>query len=326
MTRINSIRFQNFRCLRDCVLPLERMTLLIGPNGSGKSTALLALEYVGRLQTGRANLVPAHSAVAHAGGLSQDVAVELSIRHPPTIMKWAANTATPSVIPKPQGQTFGILSGIRLHHLDARVLVRPSKLARRPALGAYGENLPAILDYLRGEFPERFDGLQDELTRWLPEYDRILLPSTDSSEKGFALRTTGGHTIDATYLSEGTVLALALLTIVWLPEPPSVLCLEEPDRGIHPRLLKDVQQALYRLTHPEAFGETRPPVQVIATTHCPYLLDLYRDHPEEVVVASKDGLDVSFKRLVDIPNYEFLVRDSHLGEAWYSGVLGGVPQ
>jgi len=41
---IESIRFINFKALRDTTLPLSPFTLLLGPNGSGKSTVLQALQ------------------------------------------------------------------------------------------------------------------------------------------------------------------------------------------------------------------------------------------------------------------------------------------
>jgi hypothetical protein len=76
---------------------------------------------------------------------------------------------------------------------------------------------------------------------------------------------------------------------------------------------------------PKTFGEKRPPVQVIATTHSPYFLDLFRDHPEEIVIAQKDGLTARFERLIDRPDIDEILGDAPLGEVWYSGVLGGVP-
>jgi predicted ATPase len=103
------------------------------------------------------------------------------------------------------------------------------------------------------------------------------------------------------------------------------VCLEEPDRGLHPRLFRDVQDAMYRLSYPDKFGESRQPVQVVATTHSPYLLDLYREHPEEVVLAHKLGGDVRFERLSDRPDLAEILEGAQLGEIWYSGILGGVP-
>jgi len=173
--------------------------------------------------------------------------------------------------------------------------------------------------------PERWAALLSEMCRWLPEYDHILFDKPGQGQKGIVLRTRkGGHRIPAKDLSQGTLVALALLTLAYLPEPPSVIGLEEIDRGLHPRLLRHLQDALYRLSYPESCGEKRPAIQVIATTHSPYLLDLYRDHPEEVVLAQKEGLEVQFKRLSDIAHYEEILGDAPLSEVWYSGVLGGV--
>ena len=86
-----------------------------------------------------------------------------------------------------------------------------------------------------------------------------------------------------------------------------------------------MRDALYRLSYPESFGEKRDPVQVSATTHSPYMLDLFRDHPEEVVIAEKLDDNVKFERLTDRPDFEQIMQDTPLGEAWYSGILGGVP-
>jgi hypothetical protein len=78
------------------------------------------------------------------------------------------------------------------------------------------------------------------------------------------------------------------------------------------------------LSYPENFGEKREPVQVIATTHSPYFLDLYKDHPEEVVIAQKTKDGARFERLSEQPHIMEVLGDAPLGEVWYSGVLGGV--
>jgi predicted ATPase len=113
--------------------------------------------------------------------------------------------------------------------------------------------------------------------------------------------------------------------VAYLPDPPPIICLEEPDRGLHPRLLRDVRDAMYRLAYPEQYGDKREPVQVIATTHSPYMLDLFRDHPEEVVIAEKVEGNVQFHRLSDRTDLDEILQGLHLGDAWYSGILGGVP-
>ena len=45
----------------------------------------------------------------------------------------------------------------------------------------------------------------------------------------------------------------------------------------------------------------------------------------EIVIAQKVGQEAKFERLSDQPNVDEILQDSHLGDAWYSGILGGVP-
>jgi predicted ATPase len=219
-----------------------------------------------------------------------------------------------------------VLQRARLFSLDANAIAKPVHLEPNMELAPTGANLAGVLDRLRDENPERFEALNEQLGRWIPEFDRILFETPQPGHRSIALRTREQrHTIKATDLSQGTLIALALLTIAYLPEPPSIICLEEPDRGLHPRLLRDVRDALYRLAYPEGSQEKRDPVQVIATTHNPYFLDLFRDHPEEIVIAEKIGLEAKFSRLSDRADLEEILGDAPLSEVWYSGVLGGVP-
>jgi len=219
-----------------------------------------------------------------------------------------------------------ILGAIRIYSFDAPSIAAPTSLEPRMTLLSNGGNLAGVLDRLRDHEPERFEALNEEMGRWLPEFERILFDTPSNGQRSFLLRTREGHhKIQASELSQGTLIALAILTLAYIPDPPPIVCLEEPDRGIHPRLLREVRDAMYRLSYPENYGEKRDPVQVIATTHSPYLLDLFKDHPEEVVIANKVDQDVSFERLSDRNDLDEILGDAQLGDAWYSGVLGGVP-
>jgi predicted ATPase len=213
---------------------------------------------------------------------------------------------------------------MRTYALDSSNIERPVQVHAEP-FNSTGYGLPAVLDNLKDNQPERWELLLAEMRKWLPEYDYIQFDKPQAGQKGIALRTKrGGHRIPANELSQGTLIALAMLTLAYMPDPPSLVGLEEIDHSLHPRLLRHLQDALYRLSYPESCGETRPPIQVIATTYSPYLLDLYRDHPDEVILAQKEGLEVEMKRLSDVKHFQEILGDSPLSEVWYSGVLGGV--
>jgi predicted ATPase len=333
---IESVEFRNLKALRDTTLPLGRFTLIVGPNGSGKSTALWALQAAGNQQ------LLAFDKIATAGRSVENVEVVLhgaakfsGLLVHATWWSSAGPTQAHENLMKDRpadevawllNELRSILFAIRIYSFDAPSIASPTSLEPYVTLDPRGRNLAGVLDQLRDREPERFDALNEEMGRWLPEFERILFDTPSRGERSFSLRTREGHhKIQASELSQGTLIALAILTLAYIPDPPPIVCLEEPDRGMHPRLLRDVRDAMYRLSYPEDYGEKREPVQVIATTHSPYLLDLYKDHPEEIVIAQKVGQEVKFERLSDRDDLDEILRDAQLGDVWYSGVLGGVP-
>lgn len=140
-----------------------------------------------------------------------------------------------------------------------------------------------------------------------------------------ALDLAGNGVVPGTDVSQGTLYLIGMLALAFNPNPPRILCIEEIDRGMHPRMLREIRDALYRLSYPKSAGIDRRHVQVVATTHSPYLIDLFRDHPEEIVLAHKHGRTARFERLTDRPDLPELLREGSLGDMWFSGILGGVP-
>jgi predicted ATPase len=330
---IKSIHFKNFKALRDATLPLGPFTLIVGPNGSGKSTAMQAFRFV--LTSNGQNLSEVITA-----GLEQESSARVEVHL--TWLEDGQEFVTGAVLSRrspfaesvdpPGGIGFSagvlrdFLASFRIFSFDANAIATPVQTNPHPDLGSDGSNLAAVLDALRDSHPERFEELNKEFHRWLPEFDRILFKTPAPGKKTFLVRTTKGHhQYRPSDLSQGVLFALAFLALAYLPNPPSIVCFEEPDRGLHPRLLIDIRDAMYRLAFPENYGETRPAVQVIATTHSPYLLDLYKEHPEQIVIAHKDEQGAQFERLSDKPHLSEILENAPLGEIWFSGILGGVP-
>jgi predicted ATPase len=331
---ITSIKFRNFKVLRDATLPLGPFTLIVGPNGSGKSTAMQAFDFVRHQKYAFSKIVTA--------GLEKEATVEVHL----TWLEDGVEHTTGAVLKNLPGDVptwaesehgeVGFLAislqhaltGFKLYSFDAKSIARPAGLDREPELSEDGFGLANVLDDLIDQESERWEALNSELNRWLPEFDRILLERASNNTKSLQLRTAlGHHKYSACDLSQGTLFAVALLTLAYLKNPPAIVCFEEPDHGIHPRLLQNIRDAMYRLAYPKDFGANREPVQVIATTHSPYLLDLYKEHPEEIVIAHKDELGAHFDRLSEKSYISKILEagGAPLGEIWFSGILGGVP-
>ncbi len=328
---ITSIHFQDFRVIEKADLQLGPFNLLLGPNGSGKTTAVNAVLALGDIaaarRIGREPLVQPDLAGATAefrcGGALDGARAVVTFDasgHP-------SATFTGSPVGMGASLTTWLEAGVRGYVLDPSALARSAVRDAPAVLGPDGAGLAAVLGSMRRGDGRRWGELVAEFRRMLPDLADIIAGPTVDGVVAFSVTDVRGRNLPARNLSQGTLVILALLALVFAPERPAVLCLEEIERGIHPRLLRDVRDLLYRMSFPEDCGDTAPAVQVITTTHSPYILDLFADTPEEVILATRRGEaeGASFKRLSEVPEVNELVRDGRLGDLWYSGIFGGNP-
>ena len=321
---IESIKFENFKALREATLPLGQFILIVGPNGGGKATALSAPSFITAPQNWDFEQV-------RTAGISDSASVVIEAKWRGTWESDAGDFVLTSTWSKDQmggtevrsenerrhgdpGGPLNALARSRLFLLDANRVAQEVPVRPNIELGADGFGLAGVLGRLRDQHPDDFHALNQRLAEWIPDFDHVLFETRQQGNRSICLRTRDArNVIRSCDLSEGTLLALAILTIGYLPDPPPVICIKDPDRGLHPRLLRDVRDMLYRLAYPE---DGRKPVQVIMTTHNPYFLELFRKHPEQIVVAEKDGLDARFSRLSERTDLTEIVRDIPLSRVW----------
>ena len=122
-----------------------------------------------------------------------------------------------------------------------------------------------------------------------------------------------GQPIAATRLSDGTLRYLCLLTILCHPSPPPVICVEEPELGLHPDALPAVAELLV-----DASNRT----QLFVTTHSEILVDALSKTPEAVLICEKESGSTALRRLDPEALRGWLEKYS-LGQLWRRGELGG---
>ena len=125
--------------------------------------------------------------------------------------------------------------------------------------------------------------------------------------------TEGKFTIPATRLSDGTLRYLCLLAILCDPKPAPLICIEEPELGLHPDILPGLAQLLLA-------AATR--TQLIITTHSEILIDALTDHPESVLICEKTDRQTQIKRLEPDALKSWLT-EYRLGQLWMRGQIGG---
>jgi predicted ATPase len=119
--------------------------------------------------------------------------------------------------------------------------------------------------------------------------------------------------VPATRLSDGTLRYLCLLSILCHPKPPPLICLEEPELGLHPDILPTIAPLL---------RECAARTQLIVTTHSDVIVDALTDTPESIIVCERDESGTHLKRLTQT-ELEVWLNEYSLGQLWRSGEIGG---
>ncbi|SDQ74433.1 AAA family ATPase [Quadrisphaera sp. DSM 44207] len=206
---------------------------------------------------------------------------------------------------------FPFLYAVRREILSWRFLqLEPSALRQPSVAGApvdhldtSGRNLAWVLETVRQAQEAAggagLDTLAADLARVITGFRSIAVrPNEARGQWELELHSREEGAFSARVASDGTLRLLALLTALYEPDRPGVLCLEEPENGINPRRLTAMLAVLRQLvTDPhEAEGGSGGLVQLIVSSHSP-LLPL-RMEPDELLVVDtvslvEDGVGAS---------------------------------
>ena len=164
------------------------------------------------------------------------------------------------------------------------------------------QSQPAVKRVLLEKLQQVYEDLEDVTTRIQGGTVQILF-----HQEG--MRTP----IPASCASDGTLRFLCLLTILCHPTPPPLVCIEEPELGLHIDMIRVIADLMV-----EASQRT----QLIVTTHSDALIDALTDTPEAVIVCERDKFGT---RLYPVrpENVTAFLGDDLLGGLWRSGHLGG---
>ena len=176
-------------------------------------------------------------------------------------------------------------------------------------------NLALVVNDLLGRRLE--PSLNDYLKRFYESYESLHTRIFGNTVELIVNETGMTGALPASRLSDGTIRFIALLAILCHPEPPPLICIEEPEIAMHPDSLDLVVELLM-----EASQRT----QLIVTTHSPWLIDRLSAEPDSVLVCERDrhpADGTQFKRFTR-KDLEDWLEDQPLGEVWMAGAMGGV--
>lgn len=300
------VKIENFRCLRKVEFDLAPFTVLVGANGSGKTSILRAFDWERLVEENRSHGSDGPMTVAYR----KDDGV------------WRTNTHTISRLNGTGSRNLEARPDVLLLQLTLEALRRPNQVYSAATLETDGGNLPNLLASLGRK---KLGSLAEQFCKLVPLYQDVDVRPFEQGQHHVVIQDRWHADLWYTPqgVSDGTLIMLALLAACHMPKPPDILAVDELERGLHPYLLERIVQLCRQLS----LGEFGRPVQILAATHSPTLLDFL--NPTEVRFVSRDRSDggsVVTSAPTETPEWERAYRayrDS-LGDIWLTGALGGV--
>jgi predicted ATPase len=331
---MSKVSFRNFKSLRDVEVDLERITVFVGPNASGKSSILQGLNLLcGSFQAKAGNV---EDKLVSAMSRGSEGPVELtsevdghSYRYrtqtpnstknpPPGQSKWTGDGRGESANPRiDEWSEWKAASSSKvplplsiLLNLEASKLVQPNPTSDPTTMSPDGSGLHSALASMALNDPDTWQQLQDDLRRIIPTIRRLRHTKTTPNQPiSLLFDTVGADSLPATQVSEGTLLVLGLLAALHAPDRPSLVLLDDLDRGLHPKAQKELISLLRGLL------DTNPDLQVVATTHSPYMLDCMETDEVRMTFLNEDGATVC-AALTSHPKYPKWKDEMTPGEMW----------
>lgn len=200
------------------------------------------------------------------------------------------------------------ITGWYLSYLTAETSRNQPEAGPQERLSETGNNLANVIQYLKERHPERLDVILNTLSRRIPHLEKVDATMMPDGRLLLQIKDAPfSEPIQAKYTSDGTLKMLAYLTVLYDPNPPQLVGIEEPENHLYPHLL------------PELAEECRiasANTQLMVSTHSPFFVNGLR--PEEVFVLFRDKNGFTkAKRTIEIKGIkEMLDAGANLGDLW----------
>ena len=173
-------------------------------------------------------------------------------------------------------------------------------------------NLSVVLSDLLNQ-PDVRERILERMRDFYPSFRDVMATVSGGAVQIFFHEKGLRHPVPATRLSDGSLRYLCLLAVLCNPNATGVVCIEEPELGLHPDIIPEVAKLLV-----EASSKS----QIFVTTHSDVLVDALTETPEAVIVCEKEEGATRMRRL-DSEELKPWLEEYRLGEMWTRGEIGG---
>lgn len=175
-------------------------------------------------------------------------------------------------------------------HIDIEKIRKSVPTSQAPVLHEDASNLSAMLFYLMTEHPESFMELKSIINMAIPGFSDLNVKARGGPGEVIAFWREKAIDMELSLadLSDGTLRFIVWATLCILPSPPPLICIDEPDLGVHPRTLPILSGL---------FEKASQKTQFILTTHTSYFLSQFE--LSNIAVMKKESGKSVFVRVSD---------------------------
>ena len=178
-----------------------------------------------------------------------------------------------------------------------------------------GHNLAAILERLRASSSRTVrERILKVMSILIPGFDTWKIERQFDGSLGFKIHEKGmTKGLLPKMVSDGTIRLLSiLLALLYQPSRAGLICIDEPERYLHPQVLKPLV---------EIIRDVSEETQLIVTTHSPELVKWLE--PSEVLMVDKINSVTHIVRAQDVSMVDEFLEEFSLDELWLGGYLEG---
>lgn len=333
---IEKITIENFKSHALTEIKVGRVTALVGPNGCGKTSLLQAIlvlnQLVQQIIAGSWNWNTIHQFI-RKGQDKENLRISVFGPRKAWGIKQFGSNITDHLDHHqiaPELFNFGFGHVVYYKAISQKVATPSYTLDIPPQIGADGSDAASVISYLKTSSEEMYKSIEDDLREVVPSIKRIRVHPVSKiikekrtiSANGNMIAydedrqvvaqellfdTKSGDGLPASFVSEGTLVTLALLTLLHTSDA-SLFLLDDIEQGLHPLAQMKLMQTLKEFA--KKFDK-----QIIVTSHSPYIVDALE--AKDVWVMATDDQGISrCKRLSEHPDIENARGVLTTGEIW----------
>ncbi len=182
-------------------------------------------------------------------------------------------------------------------------------------LSETGDNLPRVAQFLYEQHPDVFNKILSTMRRRVPGVKRIEPRLMDDGYLTLRFQDGAFKTpfLDR-YVSDGTIKMFAYLVLLHDPNPHPLLCIEEPENQVYPKLMVELAEEFRLYAHRGG--------QVFVSTHSPDFLNAC-ELDEVLWLVKHKGYSQVRRAKDDAQIAKYMAEGDQMGFLWKQGFFEG---